>query len=48
MVAAVVQLEHRLAAFEVVAHQQARLLELREHAIHRRESRIGAFLGQIL
>src|ERR1700746_823579 len=34
VVPALVELEHRLARLEVMAHQQTRLLELREHAIH--------------
>ena len=33
VVLAFVQLEHRLAGFEMMAHEQARLLELRQHAI---------------
>ena len=38
-----VQLEHGLAGFEVVALQQPRLLELRKHAIYRREAHLGVF-----
>lgn len=32
---AFVQLEHRAAAFEVIASQQPSLLELRQHPVHR-------------
>jgi hypothetical protein len=35
VVLAFVELVNRLAAFEVAADQNARLLELREHAVHR-------------
>ena len=42
------ELEHRLAAFEMVADQESRLLELGEHAIDRREPGVGAFLEQCL
>ena len=45
---ALVQLEHRLAAFEVVADEHARLLELREHAVDGGEPDVHAFLEQHL
>jgi hypothetical protein len=38
VVARVVELEHRLARLEVMALQEPGLLELREHAIHRRQT----------
>src|SRR5450432_4298150 len=41
VVLAFVELEHRLAALEVVARQDAGLLELHQHAIHRRQSDVG-------
>jgi len=40
---AFIQLEDRLAAFKVVAHQQACLFELGEHAIDRGKSDVGVF-----
>src|SRR2546430_7147744 len=43
VVAAFVQLEHGLAGLEVLAREQARLLELREHAIDRGEADVDAF-----
>ena len=48
MVAALVQLVDRLAGLEVVAHEQARLLELRQHAIHRRQPHVQTFGQQLL
>ena len=46
VVPALLQLENRFAGFEMVADEQPRLLELREHAINRREPGVGAFLEQ--
>ena len=43
-----VELEHRRAVFEVVARHQPRGLELREHAIHRRETDVLVGLDQSL
>jgi hypothetical protein len=48
MASGALQLEDSLAAFEVVAYQESRLLELREHAVDRREAGIGAFLQERL
>ena len=45
---AFVQLEHRLAAFEVMAYQDAGLLELGQHAIDRGQPDVHAFLQQHL
>ena len=45
VVLALVQLEHRLAGLEVAARQQARLLELHQHAVHGGQADVGA-LGQ--
>ena len=45
---ALLELENGLAGLEVVADEQSRLLELREHAVNRREPGIGAFLDQHL
>lgn len=39
-----VQLEDGFPAFEVMAYQQSRLLELGEHAVDRGEAGVGAFL----
>src|SRR5205085_1477773 len=39
---ALLELEHRFAGFEVVTDQQARLFELSEHAIDRREAGVGS------
>src|SRR5258706_1463824 len=47
VVAALVQLVDRLAALEMVAYQQARLLELREHAVHRREPHVGVLVEEL-
>src|SRR6185436_14729816 len=41
VVPALVELVDRLAAFEVVAREKPGLLELREHAVHRREPDVG-------
>ena len=46
VVVALVQLEHRLVAVEVVAHQKTGLLELGEHAVDRGQTDILAFVGQ--
>jgi len=46
VVVAVIQLEHGLVAVEMVAHQQSGLLELREHAVHRGQTDILAFVSQ--
>ena len=46
VVVALVELEHRLVAVEVVAHQQSRLLELGEHAIDRGQTDVLALVGQ--
>src|ERR1700704_6584429 len=46
VVAALVQLVDRLAALEVVAHQQPRLLELREDAVDRGEPDVGMSLEE--
>lgn len=40
VVVAMIEFEYRLVAIEMVAHQQARLLELGEHAIHRGQSNV--------
>src|ERR1700680_743957 len=47
VVPAFVQFVNRLAALEVVAHQQPRLLELREHAIDGREPDVGMILEEL-
>jgi hypothetical protein len=41
VVLALVELEHRLAALEVVAREDAGLLELHQHAVHRRQADVG-------
>ena len=41
VVLALVELEHRLAALEVVARQDAGLLELHQHAVDRRQADVG-------
>jgi hypothetical protein len=46
VVPAPVQFEHRLARFEVVSDEKTRLLELRKHAVNRREPGLGALLGE--
>jgi outer membrane protein assembly factor BamE len=48
VVACALELEDRFPAFEVVAHEQARLLELRQNPVYRREAGVGAFLQQRL
>src|SRR5688572_23640757 len=47
VMAALVQLVHRLAALEVMAHEEPRLLELREHAVDRREADVGVVLEEL-
>src|SRR5690606_41231765 len=37
---------HRLAALEMAAAQDAGLLELRQHAVHRGQADVGTFLQQ--
>jgi hypothetical protein len=46
VVRAFVQLVDRLAAFEVAALQDAGLLELREHAVHRGQADVGMLVQQ--
>ena len=46
--AALVQLEHGFAAFEVVADQQTRLLELCQDTVNGRETRFSAILREQL
>ena len=48
VVAALIELEHSLARFEVMPYQQACLLELRQHAIHRRQPDVQTFGQQLL
>ena len=48
MVAALVELEHRLAGLEVLARQQPGLLELRQHAVDGGEADVDAFGEQRL
>ena len=48
VVAALLQLENGFPAFEVMADQQSRLLELRQHAIDGRKARVRAFLDEHL
>ena len=48
VVPALVQLEHRLAGLEMLARQQAGLLELRENSVDRGESNVHAFGDQRL
>src|SRR5262245_49731068 len=47
VVPALVQLEHRLARLEMVAREQARLLELRQDAVNGREPDVEAFAQQL-
>src|SRR5258708_5982491 len=47
VVSAFVQLVDRLAALEMVAHQQPGLLELREHAIDRGEPDVGMLFQEL-
>ncbi len=46
MMIALLEFEYRLVAIEMVAHQEAGLLELREHAIHRGQSNVLADVGE--
>jgi hypothetical protein len=48
VVPAFVQLEHRLAAFEMMADQKARLRKLREYAVYRSQTYIHIFGEQKL
>ena len=48
VMAALVQLEHGFAGFEMMPDEESRLLELREHAIDRGEPGLGTFAGQHL
>ena len=48
VVATLVQLENRLAGLEMLARQQAGLLELSENSIDRRESNVQAFRNERL
>lgn len=41
VVTAFIQFEYCLAAFEVVAHQQSRLFELRQDTVHRGQANVG-------
>ena len=43
---ALIELIHRFAAFEIAACEQAGLLKLREHAIHRGQANVGALIEQ--
>src|SRR6185369_8662989 len=43
VMAALVELVHRLAGLEVLAREQARVLELGEHAVDRGEADVDAF-----
>jgi hypothetical protein len=47
VVPSLVELEHRLAGFEVVACQESRLLELGQHAIHRGKADVEPFAQQL-
>jgi len=47
VMAAPVELEYRLAGFEVMADKQPRLLELREHAIDRGEPDVEPFVQEL-
>ena len=42
MVLALVDFIHRLAGLEIAAVEQARLLELRQHPVHRGQADVGA------
>ena len=46
VMAALIEFVNRFAAFEMVAYQQARLLELNQHAVHCCQAAVGAFLEQ--
>ncbi len=49
VMAALVELEHRLVRFKVVPYQQACLLELQQHTIDCRQARVGTvFLQQLV
>ena len=48
VVPALVELEHRLAGLEMLAGEEAGLLELREHPIDRGEADVDAFGDQPL
>ena len=48
VVLALIQLEHRLAAFEVVAAENAGLLELHQHPVHRGQTHVRALREQSL
>jgi hypothetical protein len=48
VVTALVKLKHRLAGFKMMAHQQARLLELRENAVNCGQAGIRAFFDEFL
>jgi hypothetical protein len=47
MVLAFVELVHRLAAFEMVAAQNARLLKLGQNTVNRRQANVGVVLEQM-
>ncbi|CAM2149485.1 protein of unknown function [Pararobbsia alpina] len=47
VVRAFVEFEHSLARLEITACEQARLLELRQYAIHRRKPDIELFMQQV-
>ena len=47
VVLALVELVHRLAAFKVVAVEDARLLELGQHPVHRGQADVGPVLQQV-
>jgi hypothetical protein len=44
---ALAQLEHRFAGFEVLAREQARVLELGQHSVNGREPDVDAFRDQL-
>ena len=49
VVAALIELENGFVRFKVMADQQARLLKLQQHAVHRGEAGVGAvFLQQFV
>ena len=48
VVRALVELEHRLARLEVMAHQEPGLLELRQHAVDRGQPDVEPFAEQQL
>lgn len=47
VVRALVEFKNRLAVVEMIARQQARLLKLREHAVHRRQTDIDVFAQEL-